>query len=127
MKHPDCDVDTCEDGHVDCWSPGGPCPRPNDPDCELCGPCNVCVAADTAPPREVREPIAAGQLAFRVVTSHEEDGVTVIDSIEPHAVSWPATMHVGGGVHHVLDNPGDGGPPECPFCREAYYSCRCGR
>lgn len=123
-KHPDCPQhggEGCTDGVVECWSPGGPCPRPNDPDCELCGPCAFCTAADTAPPREVRPPLAAGQLAFRVVASHEEDGVTVIDSIEPHGVTWPATMHVGGGVHHVLD---DG---DCPFCRELFVLCRCGR
>lgn len=86
-KHPDCPQhggEGCDDGVVECWSPGGPCPRPNDPDCDLCGPCTFCTAADTAPPREAREPVRPGQLAFRVVASHEEDGVTVIDSIEPY-------------------------------------------
>lgn len=120
-KHPDCPQhggEGCDDGIVECWNPGGPCPRPNDPDCELCGPCAFCSAADVAPPREIREPVAAGQLAFRVVQSHEEDGVTIIDAIRP------ATFHVGGGVHHVIDR--DGGDDLCPFCRELFYLCRCG-
>lgn len=37
---------TCEQcqgaGVLECWDPGGPCPEPNAPGCETCGPCSSC-------------------------------------------------------------------------------------
>src|SRR5690606_1079377 len=35
----------CKSGVVACWSPGGPCDRPNEPGCETCGTCNNCTPA----------------------------------------------------------------------------------
>lgn len=29
-------------GVVRCWSPGGPCPVPDEPGCDTCGPCVEC-------------------------------------------------------------------------------------
>jgi hypothetical protein len=43
-----CDIDDCDGGVITCWSPGGPCAKPDDPDCELCGLCRACIA-DTGP------------------------------------------------------------------------------
>lgn len=38
---PPCEA--CEGSRVvECWSPGGPCPSPNDPTCETCGECRQC-------------------------------------------------------------------------------------
>jgi hypothetical protein len=37
------DEDPCGGtGVVECWNPGGPCPVPNDPDCDTCGRCFTC-------------------------------------------------------------------------------------
>lgn len=39
-------IERCEPcsgtGTVECWNPGGPCEHPNDPQCDTCGPCNLC-------------------------------------------------------------------------------------
>jgi hypothetical protein len=121
-KHPDCPQhggEGCDDDVVECWSPGGPCPEPNRPGCDTCGPCTFCTTADTAPPREVRLPIPAGQLAFRVVASHDEAGVTVIDSVDHVSVSMGSrscTMcgkDEGDGVGIIIDGV-------CGDCRRAW-------
>lgn len=43
-----CDEEKCETcnstGIIECWNPGGPCDKPNDPDCDICGACDQCPA-----------------------------------------------------------------------------------
>lgn len=41
-KKDDCENESCIDGKVGCWMPGGPCDNP-DAGCECCGPCAHCV------------------------------------------------------------------------------------
>lgn len=38
----------CQNGWIECWSPGGACSPPNSPGCENCGPCNICNEGPTA-------------------------------------------------------------------------------
>ena len=62
----DDDEDPCGGtGTVECWSPGGPCETPNDPDCECCGECLACLHAG-------RGRMATGQPKLTAWLSTEE-------------------------------------------------------
>lgn len=41
MRDAACPNDHGEDGVIECWSPGGPCPD-GQTECESCGPCHYC-------------------------------------------------------------------------------------